>query len=146
MSGFNKTFELETKKQFEIIDITKQVAEALRQSKIKTGQAAVFCPHTTASVKINHFEPLLLQDIMKLVYRLAPIESNYAHDFFEIRSELSANERSNGHAHVKAFLLGSSETVPVIGGKLALGYRQSVFFVEMDGGRNRHFTVSVIGE
>jgi len=146
MNVFNKTFELETKKQFQIIDITQEVLGALKQSKVNNGQVAVFCPHTTASVRINHFEPLLLQDIMKLMYRLAPIENNYAHDFFEIRTEIQAGERSNGHAHIKAFLLGSSETIPVIEGKLTLGFRQSVFFIELDGGRARRFVVSVLGE
>jgi len=146
MNVFNKTFALETKKQFQIIDITKEVLDALKQSKVKNGQIAIFCPHTTASVRINHFEPLLLQDVMKLMYRLAPIENNYAHDFFEIRTEIQAGERSNGHAHIKAFLLGSSETIPVMEGKPVLGFRQSVFFIELDGGRTRRFVVSVLGE
>jgi len=146
MNVFNKTFALETKKQFQIIDITKEVLDALKQSKVKNGQIAIFCPHTTASVRINHFEPLLLQDVMKLMYRLAPIENNYAHDFFEIRTEIQAGERSNGHAHIKAFLLGSSETIPVMEGKSVLGFRQSVFFIELDGGRTRRFVVSVLGE
>lgn len=146
MPVFSKKIALTTKKQFEILDISKQVTEVIKQSKIKNGIVSVFSTHTTASIRINHLEPLLLQDIMKMMYRLAPLESNYAHDFFEIRNEVQAIERSNGHAHVKAFLLGSSETLPVVNQKPVLGYRQSVFFVEFDGGKERDFMVMVVGE
>jgi len=83
---------------------------------------------------------------MKMLYRAAPIDINYAHDLFEMRSKVKADERSNGHAHVKAFLLGDSETVPVEGGKLMLGERQSIFFVELDGGRARRVLVQILGE
>jgi secondary thiamine-phosphate synthase enzyme len=143
---FQKKIQLETKKQFEILDITREVASAVKQAGVSTGAVSVFTPHTTAAVKLNHSEPLLMQDIMKMMYHLVPLESNYAHDFFEIRTEIQSNERSNGHAHVKAFLLGSSETIPVTGKKLALGARQSVFFVELDGGRKRECVITVFGE
>lgn len=146
MAVFLKKFELQTTKQFEIVDITKQVNEAIKRSKMTNGLVNVYTPHTTASVKLNHFEPLLLQDIMKLMYRLAPLESNYAHDFFEVRTQVEAHERSNGHAHLKAFILGSSESVPLEKGELTLGYRQSVFFVELDGARKRSFIVNIVGE
>jgi secondary thiamine-phosphate synthase enzyme len=140
-----KTIELETKKQFEIINITEEVQTILKKSGVKNGQATVFVDHTTAAVRINHDEPLLLQDIMKMLYRLAPVDINYAHDVFEIRQNVSVNERSNGHAHVKAFLLGSSETIPVHNGAMMLGSRQSIFFVELDGGRKRTCVINIVG-
>lgn len=146
MKVLHKKIELTTQKQFEIVDITRQVESAVLESAVREGTVNVFSPHTTAAIRINHHEPLLLQDIMKLMYRLAPLESNYAHDFFEIRTEIKSDERSNGHAHVKAFLLGSSETLPVINKKMLLGFRQSVFFVELDGGRKRHCVITVMGE
>ena len=147
MAVLSKNIELETKKQFEIIDLTEKVEAILKASKISAGIVNIYSMHTTAAIRVNHFEPLLLQDIMKLMYRMVPIESNYAHDFFEIRTEIQSNERSNGHAHVKAFLLGSSETIPVAGKKMLLGYRQSIFFIELDGPRKkRKCVVSVIGE
>ncbi len=141
----SKKLEITTSKQFEIFDITKNVAKVVSDSKIKNGIVTIFAPHTTASIRINHFEPLLLQDIMKTMYRLAPMESNYAHDFFEIRTEIASGERSNGHAHVKAFLMGASQTVPVVDAKMTLGHRQSVFLVEVDGGRKRNYIVTVMG-
>lgn len=146
MTVLNKKFELKSTKQFEIFDVTKKVEGVIKESGIRRGTISVFTPHTTASIRINHFEPLLLQDILKFMYRVVPMESNYAHDFFEIRTQIESGERSNGNAHVKAFLLGSSETIPVIDGKMALGRRQSIFFVELDGGRKRNYIVTATGE
>jgi len=138
--------KLISKKQFEMIDISDKITEVINSSGIKTGSVTAFTPHTTASIRINHNEPLLIQDIMKMLYHTVPVDTNYAHDLFEIRSGVEANERSNGHAHVKSFLLGSSETVPIEKGKMLLGYRQSIFFVELDGGREREVVVEVMGE
>lgn len=141
-----KEIFLESKTQFEIVNITDQVRETIAKSGLKSGVVTMFVPHTTAAVSINHDEPLLRQDIMKMLYRLAPIDINYAHDFFEIRTEARANERSNGHAHVKAFLLGASQSVPVASSQMVLGERQSIFFVELDGGRKRRVLIQILGE
>lgn len=141
-----KQVELETKTQFEIINITDKIRQAVREAELRNGVVVVFVPHTTAAVKINHDEPLLKQDLMKMLYRVAPVDINYAHDFFEIRTEARSGERSNGHAHVKAFLLAASETVPVTEGKMVLGERQSIFFVELDGGRKRQVILEMLGE
>lgn len=146
MKSINKKILLQTKKQFEMIDITLQVKTAAVESGIQNGQLAVFCPHTTAAIRLNHNEPLLIQDIMKMLYRLAPVDVSYAHDLFEVRQNIAPNERSNGHAHVKSFLLGSSETLLLEKGELVLGPRQSVFFVELDGGRERQVYVNTLGE
>lgn len=141
-----KKILLETKKQFEIVDITNYVQQAVLESKVQNGLAVVFCPHTTASIRLNHNEPLLMQDIMKTLYRLVPIDLSYGHDLFEVRQNVAPNERSNGHAHVKAFLLGSSETLVIDKAGLDLGGKQSVFFVEFDGGRSREVHIKIIGE
>jgi secondary thiamine-phosphate synthase enzyme len=145
MAFYRKQVRLQTKKQFEILDMSKEIQDIVTASKIKEGVVNIFTHHTTASIRLNHFEPLLLQDLMKAMYRIAPIDSNYAHDFFEIRTIATSAERSNGHAHVKAFMLGSSETVPFAENKLLLGSRQSIFFVELDGARKREAIVSVLG-
>lgn len=141
-----KRVPLQTNKQFELVDITQEVQVFLAESGMKNGQAVVWVPHTTASVRLNHNEPLLLQDIMKMLYRVAPVDINYAHDVFEIRENVSVGERSNGHAHVKAFLLGSSQVIPVENSKLLLGEKQSIFFVELDGGRERDYIIQISGE
>jgi secondary thiamine-phosphate synthase enzyme len=141
-----KKIQLETKKQFEIMDITPQAKAAVLEAKVKSGVAVIFCPHTTAGIRLNHNEPLLMQDIMKALYRLVPIDTSYSHDLFEVRQNVAPNERSNGHAHVKAFLLGSSETLLVENSQLLLGQKQSLFFVEMDGGRPREIYIKILGE
>ena len=146
MPTFFKKILIETKKQFELVDITSHVHAAVLESKVKSGLALIFCPHTAAAIRLNHNEPLLLQDMMKTLYRLVPIDLSYSHDLFEVRENIAPNERSNGHAHVQAFLLGSSETLVVEKNALVLGAKQSVFFVELDGGRSREVYVKIIGE
>src|ERR1035437_636302 len=146
MQNSLKKITLETKKQFEIIDVTEHVKKTVTDSGIKNGIAVIFCPHTTAAIRLNHNEPLLMQDIMKMLYRLVPIDTSYSHDLFEVRQNVAPNERSNGHAHVKAFLLGSSETLPVEKGELLLGTKQNILFVELDGGRSREVQIQILGE
>jgi secondary thiamine-phosphate synthase enzyme len=146
MNAHTKRVDLVTTKQFELIDVTKQIEDAINESGVKNGIAVVFNPHTTAAIRINHNEPLLMQDIMKMIYRIAPVDLSYSHDLFEVREHVSMNERSNGHAHVKAFLLGSSESLIIEDGKPQLGEKQSIFFVELDGGRKRDFQVSIVGK
>lgn len=146
MKNVLKKIAFETKKQFEVLDITDKVKTAVAESGVADGIAVIFCSHTTAAIRLNHNEPLLLQDFMKTLYRLVPIDMNYSHDLFEVRQNVAPNERSNGHAHVKAFLLGSSESLIIEKGALILGEKQSIFFVELDGGRSRDFYVKIIGE
>jgi secondary thiamine-phosphate synthase enzyme len=146
MKNFSHKISIETKKQFELMDITSQVQTAVVNSKISDGITIVFCPHTTAAIRLNHNEPLLMQDMMKALYRLIPLDISYSHDLFEIRQNVAPNERSNGHAHVKSFLLGSSENLLVEKGQILLGRMQSIFFVELDGARSREVWVKVMGE
>lgn len=146
MKNFFQKLSLETKKQFEIVDITAHVQKAALQSAVQNGTITIFSPHTTAAIRINQNEPLLQQDIMKTLYRLVPIDLSYSHDLFEVRQNVAPNERSNGHAHVKAFLLGASASLIIDKGGLLLGPRQSIFFVELDGGRSREVYIKIIGE
>ncbi len=106
----------------------------------------VFSPHTTMSVIINHNEPLLLQDFMRVLYKAAPIDDRYTHDLFELTRGTKSDGRSNGHSHCKVLLVGSSETIPVERGHLLLTDKQTVFAVEFDGARKRDIIVQVIGE
>ena len=146
MKTIYKVIKLKTNKQFEVVDITEKVLEIVREINIVSGVVTIQSPHSTASIRINNFEPLLQQDMFKTMYRLAPLDISYSHDLFELKKNVSPTERSNGHAHVKAFILGSSESVIVDDSKLMLGANQSVLFIEFDGGRNRNVQVSVMGE
>lgn len=146
MVNVTKHVTLVTKKQFELVDITSPVSEAVVASGMKSGLVLVYNPHTTAAIRVNHNEPLLMQDIMKTLYRVVPLDVSYSHDLFEVREQVAINERSNGHAHVKSFLLGSSQTFLVEDSKLVLGQKQSIFFVELDGGRDRDYYIKLLGE
>ncbi len=132
--------------QVEFIDITHDVDEIVKSSRVKDGQVLVFSPHATAGIAINENETLLLQDFQRLLYKLVPVEERYSHDLFELKRTTRSDGRSNGHSHCKDLILGVSETVPVTEGKMMLGEHQNIFLVEMDGGRKRDIVVQVTGE
>jgi secondary thiamine-phosphate synthase enzyme len=140
-----KKIDLESKGQMEFIDITSQVEEVVADSGVREGQVLVYSPHTSASIAINHNEPMLVQDFIRVLYRLVPISDRYSHDLFEIAKSTKSDGRSNGHSHCKSILLGVSETLPIEKGKIMITEKQSIFFVEMDGARKRDAIVQVIG-
>jgi secondary thiamine-phosphate synthase enzyme len=146
MKIHRERIEFETKTQIEFVDITDRMEEILERSGIREGQAIVFVPHTTMGVAINHNEPMLLQDFMRILYKAVPVDDQYSHDLFELSRNAKSDGRSNGHAHCKQLLLGSSETILVERGKFVLTDLQSVFAVEFDGSRKRDVIVQIIGE
>ncbi len=146
MKIFRERIEFETKSQIEFVNISDRVSGIVEKSGIREGQVVVFSPHTTMSVIINHNEPLLLQDFMRVLYKVAPIDDRYTHDLFELTRGTKSDGRSNGHSHCKVLLVGSSETIPVERGHLLLTDKQTVFAVEFDGARKRDIVVQVIGE
>ena len=138
---------VKTKSAPEFIDITDWVAECVSESKITNGFAVVFSKHTTAAVKINENEPLLLDDMAAFLEKIFPRNHDYQHNNFDIRTvNMTENESPNGHAHLQHLLLGTSETVPVIDGEMQFGTYQSVFFIELDHPRPREVMVHVVGE
>ncbi|KXS40819.1 YjbQ family protein [Methanolobus zinderi] len=127
---------IETSKQAELIDITDQVREHIRKSNVQQGICAVSTRHTTTAVIVNENESGLRKDILSLLGKLVPENAGYSHDRID----------DNAHAHLRAVLLGSSETLHVDNGKLMLGTWQSIFFVELDGPRTRNVDITVIGK
>ena len=138
---------LNTQKAPEFIDITDWVCQCVSQSKVSNGFAVVYSKHTTAAVKINENEPLLLQDMVSFLEKFSPRNGGYHHNDFSIRTvNMNPDESPNGHAHLQHLLLGTSETVPVIDGLMQFGRYQSIFFVELDHARSREVMVQVVGE
>lgn len=138
---------VDTQKAPEFIDITDWVSQCVAQSKVSNGFAVVYSKHTTAAVKINENEPLLLQDMARFLERLSPRDGCYSHNDFSIRTvNMTPDEAPNGHAHLQHLLLGTSETVPVIDGLIQFGRYQSIFFIELDHPRSREVMVQVVGE
>ena len=145
MKIHKERIDLESKTQIEFMDISDQVQEIVDRSGVREGQALVYVPHTTMGITINHNESMLLQDFMRILYKIVPVDEQYSHDLFELRRASGSDGRSNGHSHCKAILLGNSETIPVEKGKLLLTERQNIFAVEFDGSRKRDVFVQVIG-
>jgi secondary thiamine-phosphate synthase enzyme len=142
---YKQQIDLESKNQIEFFDITEEVQKIVDNSGVREGNTVIFTPHTTMGIVINHNEPMLVQDFMRVLYRLAPMDDRYSHDMFELRKGSKSDGRSNGHSHCKSFLVGVSQSVPVEKGKLLLGAKQSIFAVEFDGARKRDILVHVMG-
>jgi secondary thiamine-phosphate synthase enzyme len=126
--------QIKTSKRIELIDITDKVKERLNETGVQNGICVISTKHTTTSIIVNENESGLMSDILALLEKLVPAHAGYAHDRID----------NNADAHLKAMLLGSSETIPVIDGSLHLGTWQSIFLAEMDGPRTREVTVTVI--
>ena len=131
----------------EFIDITGWVSECVADSQVRNGFAVVYSKHTTAAVKINENEPLLLADMAAFLEKSAPRHAPYQHNDFAIRTvNMTPDESPNGHAHLQHLLLGTSETVPILNGEMQFGVYQSIFFIELDHPRRREVMVQVVGE
>jgi secondary thiamine-phosphate synthase enzyme len=124
--------EVRTKRREELVDITRRVAEAVASSGVAEGIAHVWCPHTTAAITVNEAaDPSVARDVVAGLARFVPREGGWQH------------AEGNADAHLKASLLGASASVPISGGRLALGTWQGVFFCEFDGPRTRRIEVRV---
>jgi secondary thiamine-phosphate synthase enzyme len=129
-----KAITVKTRRRCEFIDITSEVARAVKESDVDDGFALVYVPHTTAGVTINeNADPDVVADVIDVLERLVPPGAGYRH------------REGNADSHVKASMMGSSVTVPVAGGTPALGTWQGIYFTEFDGPRTRRTIIEVIG-
>ncbi len=143
---YRAKFQVRTERAPQFVDITDQIQKVVRESGVWEGVAVVFCRHTTAAVRINENEPLLIADMEEFLKRIAPRELYYRHNDFDIRvHNMTPEESPNGHAHCQHLLLGASEAIPIEEGKLCLGRWQRVFLVELDRPREREVRVQIFG-
>jgi secondary thiamine-phosphate synthase enzyme len=141
-----EALEYESSSAPEFIDITEDVVRVVAASGVRFGQVTIYSQHTTAAIKINENEPLLLSDLARTLREFAPPNAYYEHNDFSRRTvNMNEDECANGHAHCQHLFLGASETVPVIEGQVALGTWQRVFLVELDHPRARRVLVNVLG-
>ncbi len=127
------TLHVESTSAPQFIDITEKVEGIVEESGLRNGIVVIFSKHTTAAIVIQENEPLLLQDMASLLERHSPRDGHYRHNDFDVRTvHMHENECPNGHSHCQHLTLGTSETIPVINGKLALGEFQCLFMVELD--------------
>jgi secondary thiamine-phosphate synthase enzyme len=137
---------IRTEERLQLIDLTALVAERVRRSGVWQGLLCVQTLHTTTAIAVNENEPLLVEDMKALLERLAPRGARYGHnDRIRRAVELPPGESENGDAHCRALLLGASETLTIVEGKLQLGDWQSLFLVELDGPRKRSVSLVVLG-
>lgn len=133
MRTFSETVSVETDRAPAFFDITEKITDVVARSEIENGFVVIYSKHTTAAIKINEAEPLLLKDMECFLERLAPKESYYGHNDFAIRTvHMHEDECPNGHAHCQHLMLSTSEQVPLIDGKMTFGEWQRIFLVELD--------------
>jgi secondary thiamine-phosphate synthase enzyme len=126
-------FSIRTHSRTEFLDITGHIDQIVRESKIQSGLAVVFVPHTTAAITINeNADPSVQHDLLADLNRLVPFDGAYRHT------------EGNSAAHIKSSLVGPSETVIIDKGRLALGTWQGLYFCEFDGPRTRKVWVKII--
>ena len=121
-----------TSSHTELVDITTDVQRAVSESGVQDGACHIYVPHTTAGVTINeNADPSVREDILMELNRVIPLQDNYKH------------LEGNSAAHIKASIVGSSETILVERGRLVLGTWQGIFFCEFDGPRSRRVLTKV---
>ncbi len=138
MKSYRKELWFETARRRELINITSQVAQCLRESGIREGLLLCNAMHITASVFINDDEAGLHQDFEAWLEGLAPEKpySRYRHNGFE----------DNADAHLKRTVMGREVVVAVTDAKLDLGPWEQLFYGEFDGKRRKRVLVKIIGE
>jgi len=130
---------LETRGHTDIVDVTARVQAVVGKAGIACGQATVFVPGSTASVTTIEDEPGLRADFFAALERISSEGATYQHD--------RRWGDGNGHAHVRAALLGPSVVVPIANGRLMLGTWQQVVLVDFDNRpRTRRLVIQIMGE
>ncbi|MCX6772077.1 MAG: secondary thiamine-phosphate synthase enzyme YjbQ [Candidatus Micrarchaeota archaeon] len=140
-----RTISLRTGEGTTITNITGKIACILDESGVKQGQLAVYTRHTTTGIVINECEERLIGDFVSHLERIAPKSLHYMHDDLHLRI-CPQEERKNGHSHMKALFVPSSQAIPVNDGRMLLGKWQSVLFIDFDGAREREIVVQWIGD
>jgi len=130
-----KEFKISTSKKQELIDITVEVRQIIKNSRVEKGMCVVYVPHATAGILVNeNYDNSVCNDIINKLEEIAPSTGRYEHDKID----------DNAHSHIKASLIGPSETLIIEEGKLILGTWQGIALVEFDGPKTRTVLVKII--
>lgn len=136
MRVYQDEFETETKKRTEVVDITGDIEESVRKSRVKNGICLIFVPHATAAIVLEENESGLIMDMEKMVKEKFPRNAGYEHDRID----------DNADSHLGSGFIGQSRVYPVKNGKIFKGTWQNALLLELDGPRKREISVTVIGE
>jgi secondary thiamine-phosphate synthase enzyme len=139
MAVITTSIRLRTKGETDLVDITAEVEESVRDSGISSGIVTVFIPGSTAGVTTIEYESGAIQDFREAIDRIAPRGIRYHHD--------ARWGDGNGYSHVRAALQGASLTVPFSSSELLLGTWQQIIVVDFDNRpRTREVILQIIGE
>ena len=134
-SSFTRTLIIKTSRRTELKDVTAEIEAAVRESSCANGMCHLYVPHTTAGVLVNEGDdPAVARDIEAALDLIVPRSAGYTH------------AEGNADSHIKTALIGSSATVWIETGRLALGRWQAVFFAEFDGPRTRELRVKIVSD
>lgn len=135
----SKRIKVRTRGEGDMVDITEEVSNAVRESRLKDGIVTIFIAGSTAAVTTIEYEPGLLKDFPAMLERITPRNIEYEHH--------KMWHDGNGHSHVRASLIGPSLTIPFLDNRLILGTWQQIVLVELDiRSRDRTIILQIIGE
>lgn len=124
---------IKTSKRVELVDITSQLQDAVRESKVRDGVCLVFCPHTTAGLTINeNADPSVRYDIINALNKFVPKDAGYTHT------------EGNADSHIKSSIFGAVLNIFVEDNQLCLGQWQGVYLCEGDGPRSREVWIKFL--
>lgn len=132
----HQTVSVQTGQGDSLTNVTDQVRSIVKESGIRSGVCHVVVPHTTAAVTINSYvDPATPEDIVADVRRIVPTRTDFHH---------IVDTPSDAAAHIKASLIGNSQTVLIEDGDLVLGHSQGLLFFDFDGPRSRRLMVKIV--
>ena len=132
------SIELDSNGDADMVKITEEVADAVRQTGLSDGTVTLFVPGATGALTTLEFEPGVVEDVQKALDVVAPADRFYQHN-------VNLGD-GNGHSHVRAGLVGPSLAVPFVDGRLTLGRYQNIVFCDFDAHpRERAIVVQVMG-
>ena len=129
-----KERNISTSKKYELVDISSEIKEALKESSVKEGICQIYVPHSTCGIVINeNYDPNICLDFLDALNDIIP-EGKWRHDKID----------NNAAAHIKASIIGPSETIPIRNGKLEFGTWQSPMLCDFDGPKERRLIINII--
>lgn len=130
------TIYVETPKGDSLSNISDHVQEIIEERGVQSGVCILVVPHTTAAITINSYlDPNTAVDIVADIRRIVPTRTDFEHIF---------DTPADAAGHIKASIIGNSETVLIEEGRLLLGFSQGLFLYDFDGPRNRRVLVKII--
>ena len=137
MAVFTEYLTLNTKKRIDFINITPDVRNIIKASKIVDGLVLINPMHITAAVYVNDAESGLILDYEEMLKRLVPMDGDYRHNL---------TGEDNAYAHMWRQMMGHQATMAITDGDLDLGPWEQIYYAEFDGLRKKRVLIKVIGE